>query len=231
MSWWVLILPPDALKKGLWESSSSQRQDERWWYAATWNNQTNLLWDKIQAENREESIFSQSYQACERPRHRTVHKWPLLYDAERHSLSTAFLNNNDSAENGCFPSSIITLSTQNSRPPGSLVETGPCWRLEEEEKQEEQCGTPHATVSLALTHNCSDSQLFIEPAGTFNQGVFALLADVVKIAIVISSYDCVGYLSSHQESTVWSKKIKWVSVEIQLRGTLQMCHLLFRWNK
>lgn len=81
------------------------------------------------------------------------------------------------------------------------MEAGPFGRLEEE-KREEQCGLPHATVSLLLTHNCSDSQLFIEPASTFNQGVFAILVEVIKIPVVI----CMGYLllklSSQQESTM-----------------------------
>lgn len=35
-----------------------------------------------------------------------------------------------------FPSSIITVSMQNSRPPGCLMETGPVSEEEEEEEDE-----------------------------------------------------------------------------------------------
>lgn len=94
----------------------------------------------------------------------------LMWHWTAFSISTAFLNNNDSATNASFPSSIITVSMQNSRPPGCLMETGPVWR-EQEGEEEEGCvshsGFLHTTVSLALTHNNSDTRLFKGPAGTF----------------------------------------------------------------
>lgn len=67
-----------------------------------------------------------SYQVCEsrRRRHRRFKQTTFLCDVEQQfSLSAAFLNNNDSAESDFFPSSIITVSMQNSRPPGCLLET------------------------------------------------------------------------------------------------------------
>lgn len=69
--------------------------------------------------------------------------------------------------------------------------------------EEEQCvrhsGFLHTTVSLALTHNNSDSQLFIEPESNFlsgrqywknvNQSHLTLITLQVKVIMKISHED------------------------------------------
>ena len=50
------------------------------------------------------------------------------------------------------------------------METGPIWKEEEEDHCVSHSGNPPTTVTLTLTHNNSDSRLFIEPARTFFQG-------------------------------------------------------------
>ena len=71
---------------------------------------------------------SPSYHACESRRHHRLHSGPSL--SQQHSWTTMIVQRMP-----FFPSSIITVSMQNSRPPGCLMETGPVSEEEEEEEE------------------------------------------------------------------------------------------------
>lgn len=127
MPWLLLIFPCSS--EPLWESSHSQGQHERWWYAATQNNRSILLWDKLQTGIKEEGVFKEGVlplcsQAYQEVKHCRLQKWPSYMNLRAFLFAESIWELQWQSRKCLFPFSVITVSMQNWRPPGCLVETG-----------------------------------------------------------------------------------------------------------